>query len=67
MCARQDYKPPEAAITKESRLQQQMHKYLVDIGVREKNTSYPTPGPSVAPTADEPTISEKYLQYAMDD
>jgi hypothetical protein len=32
LSARQDYEPPEAVITKESRLQRQMHKYLVNIG-----------------------------------
>jgi len=34
---------------------------------RKPNTSYPTPGPSAAPTTDKPTISEEYLQHAMDD
>jgi hypothetical protein len=42
-----------------------MHEYLVDIGVRDTNTVYNTPGPSNAPTTDEPTISEVYLQDAM--
>jgi hypothetical protein len=65
LSARQDYKPPEAAITKESRLRRQMHEYLVDIGVRDTNIVYTTPGPSNAPTTDEPTISEEYLQDAM--
>jgi hypothetical protein len=65
LSARQDYEPPEAAITKESRLRQQMHEYLVDIGVRDTNTVYNTPGPSNAPTTDEPTILEEYLQDAM--
>jgi hypothetical protein len=65
LSARQDYEPPEAAITKESRLRRHMHEYLVDIGVRDTNTVYTTPGPSNAPTADEPTISEEYLQDAM--
>jgi hypothetical protein len=37
----------------------------VDIGVRDTNTVYNTPGPSNAPTTDEPTISEEYLQDAM--
>jgi hypothetical protein len=65
LSARQDYEPPEAAITKESRLRRQMHEYLVDIGVRDTNTVYTTPGPSNAPTTDKPTISEEYLQDAM--
>jgi hypothetical protein len=65
LSAGQDYEPPEAAITKESQLQRQMHEYLVDIGVRDTNTVYTTPGPSNAPTTDEPTISEEYLQDAM--
>jgi hypothetical protein len=42
-----------------------MHEYLVDIGVRDTNTVYTTPGPSNAPTTDEPTILEEYLQDAM--
>jgi hypothetical protein len=42
-----------------------MHEYLVDIGVRDTNTVYTTPGPSNAPTTDEPTISEEYLQDAI--
>jgi hypothetical protein len=65
LSALQDYKPPEAAITKESQLRRQMHEYLVDISVRDTNTVYTTPGPSNAPTTDEPTFSEEYLQDAM--
>jgi hypothetical protein len=65
LSARQDCEPPEAAITKESQLRRQIHAYLVDIGVRDTNTVYTTPGPSNAPTTDEPTISEEYLQEAM--
>jgi hypothetical protein len=65
LSTRQGYGPLEAAITKESRLQRQMHEYLVDIGVRDTNTVYTTPGPSNAPTTDEPTISGDYLQDAM--
>jgi hypothetical protein len=65
LSARQDYKPPEAAITKENRLRRQMHEYLVNIGVRDTNTVYTSPGLSNAPTTDEPTISEEYLQHAM--
>jgi hypothetical protein len=42
-----------------------MHKYLVDISVRDTNTVYTTPGPSNAPKTDEPTILEEYLQDAM--
>jgi hypothetical protein len=42
-----------------------MHEYLVDIGVRDTNIVYTTSGPSNAPTTDEPTISEEYLQDAM--
>jgi hypothetical protein len=68
LSARQDYEPPEAVIAKESRLRRQMHEYLVDICVRTNITiRYPTPGPSVAPTTDKPTILEEYLQDAMDD
>jgi hypothetical protein len=65
LSARQDYEPPEAAITKESLLGRQMHEYLVDIGVRNTNTVYTAPGPSNAPTTDKPTILEEYLQDAM--
>jgi hypothetical protein len=42
-----------------------MHEYLVDIGVRDTNTVYTTPGPSDAPTTDKPIILEEYLQDAM--
>jgi hypothetical protein len=42
-----------------------MHKYLVDIGIRDTNTVYTTPGPSNAPMTDELTILEEYLQKAM--
>jgi hypothetical protein len=42
-----------------------MHEYLVDIGVRDTNTFYTTPGPSNVPMTDEPTILEEYLQDAM--
>jgi hypothetical protein len=47
------------------KLQVQYKLYLVDIGVRDTNTIYTTPGPSNAHTTDEPTISEEYLQDAM--
>jgi hypothetical protein len=67
LSARQDYEPPEAIITKESRLRRQMHVYLVSIGVRETGKKYHTPGQSSAPTTDDPTISEEYLQDAMED
>jgi hypothetical protein len=65
LSTRQDYEPLEVAITKESQLRRQMHEYRVDIGVRDTNTVYTTPGPSNAPTTDKPTISEEYLQDAM--
>jgi hypothetical protein len=67
LSARQDYDPPEAAITEESKLRRQMHEYLVELGLRDENTEYTVPGPSLAPKTDKPTITEEYLQEAMDD